>query len=581
VIKFDPSRNELDKAIWGLRERLYPVVLFSFFLNLLQLTPTLYMLQLSERVLTSRDEATLIALSFMVLYLYVVSSIMEWARSHLMVRFGMRLDEALNDRVFEAAFKHTLRLSAGPSMLPLNDLAQVRQFLAGPGLIASFDAPWTIIFLAVIFLLHPLLGAISLAGAVLLFCMTLLTERLTQKPLADANQAWVRASAFASDSLRNAEVISAMGMMGGVRARWMERYGGVLGLQALASDRAGSIGTATRLIRISLQSIILGTGAWLAINGRVTAGGMFAGSILMGRMLSPVELCIANWKGFVGARGAYARLSALLSAYPPKPAAMELPAPEGRVQVENLVVASPDSKASILRGVSFAANPGEVTAIIGPSASGKSTLARALVGVWPAQSGKVRLDGADIYEWDKEKLGPHVGYLPQDIELFNGTIAENIARFTAPDSEKVIAAAKMSGLHEIFLRFPQGYDTRIGETGCILSAGQRQRIGLARALYGLPALVVLDEPNSNLDDAGDAALLQAIIELSNAGRTVFVVTHRTNLVGAVDKILVLKDGQVAAFGPRDAVLVALRAKQHPPAPAKAVLPKPPVEAAPN
>jgi ATP-binding cassette subfamily C exporter for protease/lipase len=561
VTKFDPNRDELDKALWGLRKHLYPVVLFSFFLNLLQLTPTLYMLQLSERVLTSRDEATLIALSAMVAFLYVISSVLEWSRSHLMVRFGIRLDEALHDRVFEAAFQHTLR--AGPSSQPLNDLAAVRQFLAGAGLIAFFDAPWTVIFLGVIFLLHPLLGAISLAGALLLFGMTLLTERLTQKPLADANLAWAQASAFAAGSLRNAEVVSAMGMMGSVRDRWMERYGRVLGLQALASDRAGSIGTATRLLRLSLQSAILGTGAWLAINGRVTAGGMFAGSILMGRMLSPVELCIANWKGFVGARGAYARLSVLLAAYPPRARSMELPAPKGDVSVESLVVAAPDSRTPILRGVTFTAAAGTVTAVIGSSASGKSTLARALVGVWPAASGKVRLDGSDIYEWDKRALGPHVGYLPQDIELFNGTIAENISRFAEPDPEKVIAAAKMSGLHEIFLRFPKGYDTVIGEGGGILSAGQRQRIGLARALYGLPALVVLDEPNSNLDDAGDAALLEAIVELSKAGRTVFVVTHRTNVVSAVDNILVLRDGQVAAFGPRDAVLVALRGKPHP------------------
>lgn len=292
-------------------------MLFSFFLNLLQLTPTLYMLQLSERVLSSRDETTLIALSVMVLFLYVISSILEWARSHLLVRLGLRLDEALNDRVFEAAFKNTLSRNTGNSLQPLHDLAQVRQFLAGPGLLAFFDAPWTVIFLAVIFLLHPLLGAISLAGAVLLLAMTLLTERLTQKPLAEANAAWARTSAFASNSLRNVEVISAMGMLDAVRERWLEHYDAVLGLQALASDRAGSIGAATRLIRIGLQSLILGTGAWLAINGHLSAGGMFAGSILMGRMLSPVELCIANWKGFVLARGAYARLSDLLKASPP------------------------------------------------------------------------------------------------------------------------------------------------------------------------------------------------------------------------------------------------------------------------
>ncbi len=278
----------------------------------------------------------------------------------------------------------------------------------------------------------------------------------------------------------------------------------------------------------------------------------------MGRMLAPVEMLLANWKGFVGARDAYARLSALLAAFPPRPETMELPAPLGHIKVENLTVVAPESRTPILAGVSFAVAAGEVIAVIGASASGKSTLARALVGVWPAAVGKVRLDGSDIYEWDKQKVGPYVGYLPQDIELFNGTIAENIARFNTPEPEKVIAAAKMAGLHEIFLRFPQGYDTLIGESGGILSAGQRQRVGLARALYGAPSLVVLDEPNSNLDDAGDAALLQAILEMKKAGKTVFAITHRINLVAAVDKILFLKEGKVAAFGPRDAVLAAMR-----------------------
>jgi ATP-binding cassette subfamily C exporter for protease/lipase len=556
--RFDPHKNELDKAVWGLRRSVYPVVLFSFFINLLQLTPTLYMLQLSERVLTSRDEATLLALSLMVLFLYGISTVLEWVRSHLLVRLGLRLDDVLNERVFDAMFRSALREGGAASSQPLHDVSQVRQFLAGTGLVGFLDAPWTLIFLAVIFLLHPLLGFVSLTGALLLFALTFVTERMTQKPLSEANRAWSRASGFASSSLRNAQVIAAMGMLDAVRARWRARYGGVLGLQALASDRAGSIGSATRFIRMTLQSLILGTGAWLAITGHLTAGAMFAGSILMGRMLAPVELGIANWKGFVGARDAYERLSALLAAFPPRLATMDLPAPKGHVKVEGLTVVAPGGKTPIIAGVSFAASAGEVVAVIGPSASGKSTLARALVGVWPAAAGKVRLDGADLHEWDKQKVGPYIGYLPQDIELFDGTIAENIARFQEPDSEKVIAAAKLAGLHEIFLRFPQGYDTVIGESGGILSAGQRQRVGLARALYGMPSLVVLDEPNSNLDDAGDAALLAAIVELKKAGKTVFAVTHRINLVSAADKILFLKEGKVAAFGPRDAVLTAMR-----------------------
>lgn len=558
MMKFDPHKNELDRAIWGLRKSVYPIVLFSFFINLLQLTPTLYMLQLSERVLTSRDETTLIALSLMVLFLYGISTVLEWTRSHLLVRLGLRLDEALHDRVFEATFRSALRGEGGAGTQPLQDVSAVRQFLAGTGLVGFFDAPWTIIFLAVIFLLHPLLGCVSLAGALALFALALATERMTQKPLSEANRAWSRTSGFAASSLRNAEVIAAMGMVGGIRAKWRKQYGEVLGLQALASDRAGSIGSTSRFFRMTLQSLILGTGAWLAITGHLTAGAMFAGSILMGRMLAPVELGIANWKGFVGARDAYSRLSALLAAFPPRPATMELPAPTGQIKVEGLTVLAPETRTPILSGVTFAVAAGEAIAVIGPSASGKSTLARALVGVWPAAAGKVRLDGADIYEWDKQKVGPYVGYLPQDIELFNGTIAENIARFNAPVPETVIAAAKMAGLHEIFLRFPQGYDTLIGESGGLLSAGQRQRVGLARALYGMPSLIVLDEPNSNLDDAGDAALLAAILEMKKAGKTVLAITHRVNLVAAVDKILVLKEGKVAAFGERDAILAAMR-----------------------
>ncbi|MBI3506724.1 MAG: type I secretion system permease/ATPase [Proteobacteria bacterium] len=554
--RFDPNKNELDQALWGLRKHFYPVVLFSFFLNILQLTPTIYMLQLYDRVLSSRDEATLLALTVMVLFLYLISGSLEWVRSHLMVRFGLRVDEALRDRIFEATLRAAVR--GQPSATPLTDLGNLRQFLAGPALIAFFDLPWTVIFLAVLFLLHPLLGAISLLGGAFLIAMTYLTEKLTQKPLSEANAAMIRSSQVASSSLRNAEVIAAMGMGKGVQAKWMEEYRRVLGLQAVASDRAGTIGSTTRFTRIALQSGILGAGAYLAISGNVSGGVMFAGSVLMGRMLSPIETGIANWKGFVGARDAYFRLASLLTAFPQRRETMDLPAPKGEISVEGLVVAAPGSNVPILKGVTFKTAPGEAVAVIGPSASGKSTLARALVGVWQAASGKVRLDGSDIYEWDKAKLGPHVGYLPQDIELFNGTIAENIARFSTPDSEMVIAAAKLAGLHEAFLRFPQGYDTVIGDSPASLSAGQRQRIGLARALYGAPALIVLDEPNSNLDDAGDAALLAAILDLKSRGKTIFVITHRVNVVSAVDRILMLKDGTLGMYGPREAVLAMLK-----------------------
>ncbi len=568
--KIDPQRSELAAALWAARQSFYAIALFSCVINLLMLTPAIYMMQVYDRVLASRNEITLLMLTLVVVVLYALMAGMEWVRSQLLVRLGIRLDEVLHDRVFVASFASTLRQGGGGNAnQALQDLASLRQFLAGQGLLAFIDAPWSLIFLAVTFLMHPLLGGITLGGMVLLFSMTYATELLTRQPLTEANQAWAKASNYATSSLRNAEVIASMGMLDDVRRRWLERYRKVLGLQALASDRGGSIGSATRFLRVFLQSLILGAGALLAIDGLVSPGVMIAASIIMGRAMAPVEIGIANWKGFVAARNAFDRLEKLLAIYPERQNGMALPPPKGAVQVENVVVAAPGGGTPILRGVSMSILPGEAVAVIGPSAAGKSTLARTLIGLWPAVSGKVRLDGADLFEWNKQELGPYIGYLPQDVELFGGTIAENIARCGTPDSAKVIEAAQQAGLHEVILRFPQGYDTEIGEGGGFLSAGQRQRIGLARALYGGPVLVVLDEPNSNLDDAGEAALVAAIQAIKAANKTVVVVTHRTNVVSAVDKILVLHDGLVAGFGAKDDILAAMRGA---PAPALAAAP---------
>lgn len=557
--KLDSQRSELAAALWTAREGLYAVGLFSCILNFLMLTPAIYMMQVYDRVLSSRSEVTLLMLTLLILVLYALMAGMEWVRSQLLNRLGMRLDEVLHDRVFDASFASTLRQGGGGNAnQALQDLASLRQFLAGQGLLAFIDAPWSLIFLVVAFLMHPLLGLITLGGSILLFIMTYATEMLTQKPLTEASQAWAKTTNFATSSFRNAEVIAAMGMLDNVRQHWMDRYRKVLGLQALASNRGGSISAGTRFLRLSLQSLILGAGALLAIDGLVSPGVMIAASIVMGRAMAPVEIGIAHWKGFVAARIAYNRLSKLLELYPEKSSGMPLPSPRGDLLVDNVVVAAPGCNTPILRGVSMSVSPGEAIAIIGPSAAGKSTLARTLIGLWPSISGKVRLDGADLFEWNKQELGPCIGYLPQDVELFGGTIAENIARCGIPNSEQVIEASRQAGLHELILRFPQGYDTEIGEGGGFLSAGQRQRIGLARALYGGPVLVVLDEPNSNLDDAGEAALVSAVLSLKAANKTVVVVTHRTNVVSAVDKILVLRDGQVAGFGARDEILAAMR-----------------------
>lgn len=555
-------RKELETILLSFRNAFLTVGAFSFFINLIMLVPAIYMLQIYDRVLMSRNETTLWVITAIVLGFYVLMGILEAARSLVLVRVSTKLDMDLNSRVFTAAFEHKLKLGRGNPGQALSDLTNVRQFLTGNGLFAFFDAPWAPIFIIVITFLHPLLGLLSLLGAILLFFLAWLTEAATRKPLAEANAHAAASSQFANNNLRNAEVIEAMGMLGNLITRWFKRQENMLAMQALASERAGRISALTKAVRLALQSLILGVGGWLAIDGTITPGAMIAASILMGRALAPVELAIATWKQFIGARAAYHRLDQMLTEFPPRKPGMSLPAPKGYVQVEQLVAAAPGSQVPILKGISFAIQPGEIVGIIGPSASGKSTLARLLVGVWPALSGKVRLDGADVYSWNKAELGPYIGYLPQDIELFDGTIAENIARFGDVDANKVVEAARQAGVHEMILRFPKGYDTPIGDGGSVLSGGQRQRIGLARALYGNPVLIVLDEPNSNLDDVGEAALVQAVRGLKQAGRTVVLITHRTSILAAVDKLLLLVEGTLQLFGPRDEVLAALAQRQQ-------------------
>jgi ATP-binding cassette subfamily C exporter for protease/lipase len=417
-------------------------------------------------------------------------------------------------------------------------------------------------------MLHPLLGVIALVGAIVLFALALATERLTNPLLKEANQQAAANAGYVATNLQNAEVIESMGMLGNLRKRWEANQEHMLAMQAAASDRAGIIQAVTKFFRISIQSLILGVGAWLAIKGEATPGVMIAASILMGRALAPVEQAIAAWKNMISARGAYGRLEALLHHFPKRAKGLSLPAPSGRVAVEGLVVVPPGSDRRVLVGINFEVQPGEIVGVIGPSASGKSSLARSLVGVWRAAGGRVRLDGADIAQWNKDELGPFIGYLPQDVELFDGTVAENIARFGEVDSAAVLDAAARAGVHELILQLPQGYNTRIGTGGSALSGGQRQRVGLARALYGGPALIVLDEPNSNLDDSGETALIRAIQQLKSEGKTVFLVTHRMSVLAVVDKLCVLREGQLSLFGPRDKVLarlseIAQRAQQGP------------------
>lgn len=559
MIRSPQQRPELELVLLSFRRVFLTVGAFSFFINLLMLTPSIYMLQIYDRAMGSRNLTTLLMLTLITLGLFALMSLLERIRSMVLVRIGARLDLDINQRVFDATFERNLRQAGDNPAQALNDLTSIRQTLTGAGLIALADAPWMPIYLIVIFAFHVYLGIFAMVGVLLLVTLAVINERISAGPLGEAQRLSIAANAQANSHLRNAEVIEALGMLPAIRRRWFKLHEKFLMQQALASDRAGLLSAVTRFARISMQSLALGFGALLAINGDMTSGMMIAASILVGRALAPLEVLIANWKQLVSARAAYDRLSELLRAYPARTAGMPLPRPLGEVTVENASTAAPGSKILILKSVNFRVKAGEVVAVIGPSASGKSTLARLLVGVWPALAGAVRLDGAEIFKWSKDELGPYLGYLPQDIELFDGTVAENIARFGEVDSSKVLAAAQAAGVHELILLLPRGYDTPLGDGGRALSGGQKQRIGLARALYGDPALIVLDEPNSNLDDQGEAALAETIRRLKAQQRTVVIITHRLTTLAVVDSILVMHEGTVKAHGPREQVLAALRA----------------------
>lgn len=549
--------NELIRAVRAHRSALIGVAMFSGVINLLYLTPSIYMLQVYDRVLASRSEFTLIVLTVLVVGLFGLMAVLENFRSAVLIRVGNALDEVLSKRVFTAAFERNLRLGGGNAAQAMTDLTQLRQFATSNGLFAFLDAPWLPIYIIVIYFFHPWLGAFSLAAAILLAFMALVSDRVSKVPLAESNQAAIASNQYVNSNLRNAEVIEAMGMLPNLMRRWYRLQAKMLERQSYASDKAASTVALTKMIRLTLQSGILGFGAFLVLEGQATPGIMIAASILMGRALAPVELLIGSWKGFVSAKASYQRLVELLAEHPVRDIGMALPRPRGILTAENVYVTPPRAQAAVLKGLNFTFGPGEIIGIIGPSASGKSTLARTMVGIWPSQVGKMRLDGVDIYQWNKFEVGPAIGYLPQDVELFDGTIAENICRFGDVDSEKVIAAAKACGLHEMILHFPQGYDTRIGEAGGALSGGQRQRIALARSIYDTPAFLVLDEPNSNLDDMGEVALVNAVVEMKRRGSTVVLITHRTSVLRAVDKLMLLRDGQVQLFGPRDDVLNAI------------------------
>jgi PrtD family type I secretion system ABC transporter len=552
-----PRWTALGEALADCRRAFLIVGLFSFAINILMLASPIYMLQVYDRVITTGHYETLLFLTLICGTALLVLGALDVLRSSVMTRIGRWLNARLSPELLEAGLRSKL-LGDNAGAQPLRDLAQVQSFISSQGLGVLFDAPWVPLFVCLIWIMHPLLGGVALGAALILFVMSLLNEFTTRAPMAKASLAQIAASQHAEATIRNAEVVRAMGMQGALVERWTALNETSLAASQLAAERGGTIVGFTKFLRFFVQMAILGVGAMLVLKGELSSGGMVAASILLGRALAPVEQAMGAWRTFTSARLAYARLKKRLESLPRLPERTRLPAPKGALSVEGVTYVVPGSDRPVLRQVIFALEAGEAVAVIGPSAAGKSTLCRLLVGIAPANAGQIRLDGADLQHWDPLELGPHIGYLPQDVELFAGTVRENIARMGKPDDERVVEAAMLAHAHDLILRLPQGYETQIGDAGAKLSAGQRQRIGLARALYGQPKLVVLDEPNANLDQAGESALAAAVAELKQRGTTLVIVGHRPSTLLNVDKILVLKDGRVDAFGPREEVLNQLR-----------------------
>ncbi len=558
--KSNPSSpSELHTALVALKPYFLRAGCFSLLAALLVLAPSVYMLEVYDRVVNSRNHFTLLMLSVAVLGAYALMEVLEWARSEIMRAASVQLDAQMGERIFNAIFAAKAQRMAGGNAQPLNDFRVIRNFLFSPALLALMEAPIALVMMVLLFLISPVLGWSAMVFAVLQVGVAWCNERRTKPPLMQANRQSIAAQQYADGSLRNAEVIEAMGMLRNMQRLWLDKQREFLALQAQASKSAGGFQALGKLLQNILGSLLLGLGCWLLLHDRLNGGGgmMVIASILGGRMLAPLVQVVSQWQSVVHVRDAWGRLQQLLQAVPARSQSMALPAPQGRLQVEQLMASAPGANSPVLRGIALQIDPGDVLAVVGPSAAGKTCLARLLVGLWPASSGKVRLDGADIHAWDKQELGPYLGYLPQGVELFDGTVAENIARFGPVNPALVEAAAQAVGLHEFILDLPGGYDSPMGDGGARLSGGQRQRVGLARALYGGPVLVVLDEPNSSLDDEGDAALAQAIQDASARGTTFVVITHRTSVLSVANKMLVLRDGRQQAFGPCAEVLAAL------------------------
>lgn len=553
----DTSSISLKRLFGRFRPYFLYAGLFSLCINLLLLIPSLYMLQVFDRVIGSRSSETLVMLTLAATGALLVMALLDLFRARLMAAAGVALDALLGPRVLDGLLADAARLGGTDYVHGLRDVSVLRGFFTGNGIFSLFDAPWLPFYVLIIFLFHPLLGVVALAGAAILVALAVVNEKLSHAPLERLQDNTRRTTRYIETSLRNAEVVSALGMQPALARRWIGMNADVEKLQLETSRLAARMNGTTKFVRQFIQVAMLCAGAFLVIDQHVSGGVMMAATIILGRALAPVEMLIGGWRSLVEAHGAWLRLDALLRTRKSREHNTALPKPSGKLAAERLLFAAAGSEKAIIKGVSFDLEAGESLGLIGPSASGKSTLARLLLGVWQPLAGTVRLDGADIASWPRKRLGRHVGYLPQDVELFSGTVAENIARLGEPEPQAVISAAQRANAHEMILRLPQGYDTQIGEGGAALSGGQRQRIGLARALYGKPRLVVLDEPNANLDGEGEAALIQAMNGLKQAGVTLIAISHRPSLLAGMDKLLVLREGAVELFGPRTEVLARL------------------------
>lgn len=553
---YPQGATELKDALRKGRSLFWTVGLFSFFVNMLMLTGPLFMLQVYDRVLGSRSEATLVALVVLVAVLYLIMGLLDHARGRVLARVGARFQATMDRRVFEAVLKRAVvPIERTRPATGLKDLESVQRLMSSPALFAVFDMPWVPIFLGAIFIFHPLLGFLAMAGGVFLIGVTILNQMITRKPVNEANGMSAAADNFAESIREEGEVIQGLGMRGAVLNRWRSYRDRALAAQISSSDLTGTFSTSSKTFRLFLQSMMLAVGAYLVLRGELTPGAMIAGSILLGRALAPVEQAIGQWPLVIRARQGWSSLSELLEKTPEDQKRTELPVPRAIMEAQQITVIPPGEQIATLRMVSFRIEPGQAMGVIGPSGAGKSTLARAILGIWRPASGKVRLDGASLDNYDPDVLGQHIGYLPQDVALFNGTIAENIARMSdQPDPKLVVEAAKKAGAHDMILKMPDGYDTRITGGSGRLSGGQKQRVGLARAMYGNPVILVLDEPNSNLDSVGSEALNQAIRQMKTEGKSVIIMAHRPAAIAECELILYIEGGMRKAFGPRDEVL---------------------------